>query len=304
MIKSVTAINYLGEALTIDPRVVGVDGFQFRGIEGLTPVKGTINQSKVSTMPGVKTNSTTVDGRNIVLTLGLLPATTVEETRQRSYRYFPVTHEVTLIIETDRRIVVTTGRVESNEPPIMGKETFTQISILCDDAYLYDASANSKVTASFYAVEGGFEFPFSNESLTEPLLEFGSIVGITDRVVHYNGDAETGVTITINAVGPVEGLIVYNPDTNEAVRIDHDILEAMVGTGISAGDKIVVTTDRGNKTATLYRGGLQYNILNALGRNVNWLKLRKGDNTLAYTATVGEAEVQVSIESLILYEGV
>ena len=54
--------------------------------------------------------------RNIVLTLILLPIPSIESVRQKTYSFFPIKKAVTLLVETDNRLVETTGYVESNEP--------------------------------------------------------------------------------------------------------------------------------------------------------------------------------------------
>lgn len=304
MIKSLTAINYLGEAITLDLMNPDASGFEVRYINGLDAGKATLNFSKVATIPGNKFNSATVDGRNVVIGLGLLNSPTVEEARHRAYQYFPRMREVTLIIETDKRRVTTRGFVESNESELFSADTALQISILCEDAYLYDASETSWTKTSFYGTTKLFEFPFSNESLTEKLLEFGSIEGVLSQDVYYDGDAEVGMTITMSFSGPVTNLRFYNDQTNEVISISNSVLTTMLGSGLNQGDRIVVVTNANEKSATLIRNGIRTNILNALGRNIVWPQFRKGLNRMAYSADTGVNDVQITVENQIIYEGV
>ena len=74
--------------------------------------------------------------RNIVLTLILLPIPSIESVRQKTYSFFPIKKAVTLLVETDNRLVETTGYVESNEPNIFSQQESTQISIICPDPTL------------------------------------------------------------------------------------------------------------------------------------------------------------------------
>jgi Phage tail protein. len=304
MIKSVKVINYLDDILVLELARPDLSGFEVRDIQGLGPVKATINTSKVSTRDGVVYNSSTLDGRNIVLQLGFLNAPTVEAVRLRSYQHFPLKTEVEIVIETDTRLVRTYGRVESNEPTIFGKDSSAQISIVCPDAYFYDAGPEGEITTSFYGTTGGFEFPFSNESLTVKLLEFGEIEGIYDQYINYRGDSEVGITIQVRVTGPVGNLTIYKPELNEGITIYSDILTTMTGEGLNSGDVLTIKTSVGGKSATLLRGGVYINVLNALGRNVDWLTLTKGNNKFAYVATSGQSNVQIEIESLVIYEGV
>src|SRR5688572_25789928 len=124
-------INHLGESLILTLRKPRESGFRVHDIKGLGPVKADIHTSSISTLDGVIYNSAQLGGRNIVLELGFLGAPTIEETRLKSYKCFPIKQNVTLIFETDTRTALTHGYVETNEPTIFGKETGTQISIVC-----------------------------------------------------------------------------------------------------------------------------------------------------------------------------
>lgn len=52
MIKSVTVINHLGESLKLDLASPEKSGFIVKSIEGLGPVKATVNTTKMSTTDG------------------------------------------------------------------------------------------------------------------------------------------------------------------------------------------------------------------------------------------------------------
>jgi hypothetical protein len=77
----------------------------------------------------------------------------------------------------------------------------------------------------------------------------------------------------------------------------------MTGATLIAGDVLTITTMRGNKRVILFRNGKYLNVRNALERTSVWLQLTKGTNRLAYSATTGIANLQITIESQILYEG-
>jgi len=305
MIKSVTVINYLGESLKLVLSNPAETGIKITDISGLGPPKATINTSKVSTVDGVIFNSATVAGRNIVFSTELLDLPTVEEVRIKTYKYFPIKRQVTLIFETETRLAAITGFVESNAPALFAEDPTTQISVVCEDAYFYDAHEGDDgiVRTDFYSTLPNFEFPFSNESLTDNMIEFGIIERKLDREILYPGETEVGMTITIEADGAVGDVVIYNPDSNDAMRLSSTKIRTMTGSGISAGDVITITTMRGNKKVTLFRNGRTTNIRNALDRTSVWLQLVKGLNRLAYSASSGIPNLQISIESKILYEG-
>lgn len=305
MIKSVTITNYLGESVKIelsdgDPE----HGLIIKNITGLGPPKANISMTDLATMDGALFNSARVEKRNIVIQMFFSFAPTVEDSRQRTYKYFPIKKPLKFLIETDNRIVETIGIVETNEPDIFSKDESNQISLVCDDPYFYSAGENGTNVTVFFGIEPLFEFVFSNESLTEPLLEFGSIENETEKTVYYDGDSEIGIVITIHALGAAGNITIYNTGTREVMKIDVSKIEALTGSGIVAGDDIIISTIRGSKKIELLRNGFYTNILNALDKNSDWFQLAKGENIFAYAAEYGSENLQFRIENQIIYEGV
>ena len=179
----------------------------------------------------------------------------------------------------------------------------TSISIICPDPFFYSAGEDGNNVTDFYSIDPLFEFPFSNESLTEPLLVFGEIQIKTEGVITYYGDAEIGVTIYIHAIGPANNINIYNTETREVMKIDTGKLQKLTGKGIVASDDIVINTSKGDKSITLIREGVSYNILNCLDKNTDWFTLAKGDNIFAFTADSGVTNLQFRIENKVIYEG-
>lgn len=304
MIKSVTITNHLDESIKLDLFNPEESGFIIKSIEGLGPVKANINFKELATNDGAIDNSARLSSRNIVMSLQFMESQTIEETRLKSYKYFPIKRNIKFLIETDSRICETIGRVETNVPTIFSNAEGCQISILCSNPYFYSAGENGTNQTIFYGTEPLFEFPFSNESLTEDLIEFGSIENRTEGTIYYDGDAEIGITIQIHAVGEAEGLVIYNTKTREIMRINDDKLKSLMGSGIQAGDEITITTSRGEKGIYMLRSGVTTNILNSLEKPIKWFQLSKGDNTFAYTASAGLTNLQFRIENKVIYEGV
>lgn len=304
MIKTVTVTNYLGESLTLELKNPWDVGIAITKIEGLGPVKADINSTEISSGDGARFNSARISTRNIVFTFRLLEAPTVEDSRQKTYKYFPIKTNVTLLFETDNRLCQITGYVESNKPNIFSEEEDTQISIICPNPYFISMSNGGMNTVVFFGDEPVFEFPFSNESLTDPLIVFGNIKLRQEEIVPYDGDSEVGFTIKMHALGEVRQITIYNTKTRETMKIDTDILNEITGSGIVAGDEITISTIKGDKHITLLRNGEEINILNALGKDVDWFQLVKGDNRFAYICEYGAENLEFNINYQTLYEGV
>lgn len=227
----------------------------------------------------------------------------VESSRHKSYKYFPTKKKLTLEFETDERTVVIDGYVETNDPTIFSKDEYTQVSIVCTDPYFRSKYPVETVFTSTDPYDG-FEFPFENNSLSEKLIIMGEIKDDKIYDVVYPGDADVGMTIIIQAKDSARGLEIYNTDTREHMWIDDEKLFQSTGGYISTDDIITICTIKGRKSATLQRGIKVYNIINAIGKDSDWIQLTQGDNIIGYTATNGIDFLSFKIEYYILYEGV
>ena len=118
MIKAITVTTPKGESLKLTLANPEESGLIVKSIEGLGPSKANINTTELATMDGSVYSSARTTERNIVLTLAMMFAPTIEDSRQKTYHFFPVKGKVKLVIETDNRQVQTEGYVESNEPDI------------------------------------------------------------------------------------------------------------------------------------------------------------------------------------------
>lgn len=301
MINKITVTNYLNESLELELKHPEKSGLLVQDITGLGPGKANINSTEMATMDGSIYNSSKLGSRNIVFTFKLLGSPTIELTRQKTYKYFPIKKLVTILFETDERICQISGYVESNDPVMFSNQTSTQISIICTDPYFYSLEPNETI---FSGVEPNFTFPFSNESTSEKLINVGDIIINQEQTVYYDGEGEVGIVINIHALGEFTNLSIYNYKTQETMIIDTNKLETLTGSPILPGDDIIISTVKGNKYAILLRNGVYTNILNCIDRNSNWFVLTKGDNLFIYTVSTGNTNIQFRIQNKIVYEGI
>ena len=183
MIRAVTFTNYLGDSIRLDLARPEESGFIIKSVTGLGPGKANINTTEIATNDGSLFNSSRMPSRNIVISLAYMWKDSIEDVRQLSYKYFPIKKKLTMLIETDNRQAEIEGYVESNDPTIFSKDEGSDISIVCPNPFFYSAGKDGINTTIFYGVEALFEFPFSNESLKDPLLEMGEIKNETEQVV-------------------------------------------------------------------------------------------------------------------------
>ena len=333
MIKSVKITNYLGESINLPLRYYPErPSFIIREIEGLGPMEADLNMTEMATIDGALDNSARANTRNIVFSLIFMEneeTPLIEDVRLLTYKYFPLKRPVTIEVQTDRRLCRITGRVETNNPDIFSDQEGCEISIIC--AYPYFTSVDDSITA-FGDVIPLFHFPFSNNKCeniidyvldgsmqdilddqlvpidtSNPNIVFGKVRDVVDASIDYFGDEETGVILTIHSIGRASGIRIRNGRTREEIVIDDFILQEITSgefPGLLEGDDLVINSNIGKKTVTLIRHGETFNVINALGRPIEWFLLAKGANPFVCTAEHGVEYLQFSVSTKVLYEGV
>lgn len=302
MIKSIKVTNSKGESLVLDLFHPEKSGLIVRSISGLGPPKASINSTDLATADGALYSSARASTRNIVFNLQFMFAPTIEDSRQLTYKYFPLKKLIKIEVETDNRSLETSGYVESNQPDIFSKEETTQISILCLNPFFYDP--NPSVT-QFATVTPTFEFPFSNESTNENLIEFGTINLDTRSIIDYIGDVDTGVLITIHALGSVSGyLTIYNVETQEKMVVDLAKIKTLIGKDYGSGDDIIISTVSGDKYVQVLHDGKYTNAIAAIEKLADWFQVSVGRNIFNFTVTKGIENLVMSFSYRNAYGGI
>lgn len=299
MIKQVNITNPKGDTLELVLAEPYNNGILVKDISGLAPTQSTINYQSLATSDGGLFSSARTEPRNITFTLGMV-GDDPEASRQITYEYFPVKQKITMTFASDQRKRTITGYVESHEADIFSKEESTVISVLCLDPWFYVYGPTAVV---FSGVRPLFEFPFSNESLTDPLLEFGEIMRDNRAFLDYDGDVDTGVIIQIVCEDNAEDIYLFNEETDERMHIDTSRITALTGAALKRDDTIEINTTQGQKRIRLFRDGDWYNIISALDRHSDWLILRSGTNIFGFEARTGEANLMVSFTYRTQYGG-
>lgn len=302
MIKSIIVTNHNGESLKLDLFHPEESGLIVKSISGLGPPKANINSTDLATADGAIYSSARASTRNIVFNLQFMFAPTIEDVRQKTYKYFPLKKKITIEVETDNRSLSIEGYVESNEPDIFSQEESTQISIVCVDPFFRDARPS---LVQFASVLPNFEFPFSNESLTDDLIEFGKIGLDTRSTLVYTGDVDTGILITIHAMGSVSGVLnIYNIETYENIKIDLSKIKALTGSDYRSGDDIIISTVSGDKYVQVLHNGKYYNAIGIIDKLANWFQLTVGENIFNFTVTNGVENLSITFEYRNAYGGI
>ena len=295
MLKRVRVINTDKTETVLELRRPMDSGLAIKSITGLGPPLATVNTTALASGLGDVFNSALISKRNILFNFKFMGVPSVETIRQSTYRLFPVRSFVELVFETTNRTLWTRGVVESNTPDIFSRDSGCTISVVCPDPFFYAWGDGSNQVTKFNGVDPLFEFPFSNESTTQKLLEFGDVYQFDEQSIMYMGDSETGMRISIQMDGTVKGLKLHNRDTNQFIGLDYVFQD---------GDQVLISTIKGSKKITLLRAGVTHNILGYLAAGSTWLSLIPGENTFAFTTLAGKENVSISLENFLVYEGV
>jgi Phage tail protein len=235
------------------------DLIQITNIDGLDPVKASVNISPYGSVDGASYTGSSVLGRNIVLTLKPNPdwdTWTYEKLRRLLYSYFMPKQLTQLVFYSDDLIPVEIyGIVESVSVNMFSKEPQLLVSIVCPDPY-------------FTALEATVLTGLDN--VVTPITYNGSVAaGISVKVSYTSGTAPTtigiqigdpkityfGVTATISATKYFEmssipmRKFVQNVDINTAV-IENLLSKIYIQEGslwpsLEPGDnEFVVVTDQ------------------------------------------------------------
>jgi hypothetical protein len=151
------------------------DLIQLRNVDGLDPIKATVNTSPYGSVDGSSYVGASVLSRNIVLTLHPNPDWvnwTYEKLRKLIYQYFMPKRPTRLVFYSDDMIPVEiSGVVEDVSINIFSKDPELLVSIICPDPY-------------FTALNG---IVLTGQTNDDPV------------VIDYNGTIEAGMHVKVTA---------------------------------------------------------------------------------------------------------
>lgn len=299
MILGVEAINRNNDRIYIDAQDPTKDGFFLVSATGLGSPEGDISMTDRTIIDGAIFNNGRARGRNPVLNIRLFWGNedeySNEQLRHRLYRFFPIKQRVKLVFTTETRKVYCEGIVETNEPDMFAKFEQVQISVLCEESYLFGMLEED---ISFNGVNPLFEFPWDNNSLTEPLIEFGEIYFLYDYELFYEGEAETGFNMHIEFNESAAGITISNIITGQFIKLSN--------VSFSSGDTLDICTIDGKKSI------IKNNTTNLIDKMYTetanqWVKIIPGTNEITIRDGSGAdvfASTTIDMVYQNLYEGI
>ena len=279
------------------------DSLIIQDMDGLGAGKADLHISPRASLDGDLFNGARVPSRNITMKLGSGLGLDPEDGRDIAYDILPIKQPVSLVFETSKKLVMIEGIVESHDPSIFTKEPALDISLRCIFPHFRSVDED-RTTIRMYSLENKFEFPFSNESLDEDLIEMGEHVLNQFVELRYTGTETTGMLIRFMFRAPTTNPSVYSERTDQTTRILSSKIRVGSTYGIQAGDIIEVDSVRGQRSIWLIRDHRRTKQLDALAPTSTWIELKKGINPISIQADSGINTFQTELIFDRYYAGI
>lgn len=307
MIHSITAINVKNEKLEMMLTNPWASGINVKNITGISPVGAEIYATEFGMIDGGMFSGARIPNREIVLTLGMTPSVAhkrplVEQARMVLYNFFRIKDPMTLLFKTDGRYIQIEGYVKDADVDIFSEKEDATVTIHCVDPWFYSPLISGE---GFHGIRKLFRFPFSNESLTEDKLEFGSISIDTRYSIFYEGDISIGFRMSLSfKTSNFHNIYLYNMETRERLNIYTDQIQLLTGSPLSDADELIINTTARYKGVYLVRDGITKNALSVVGKNSDWFKLSKGNNVFAFASDYGVENIEIDLTYQNAYYGI
>lgn len=267
------------------------DGIRYvvTAVSGLNPPSASLFTSKSPNRKGSKYNGSTLDERNIVLTIKILG--NIEANRNALYAWVDTEQYCKVYYKNGVKNVFCAGYVQDCPIDLFTDNEIVSVAIVCPDPYWRELQ---EIGADISSLLKQFTFPFAIDAAGIPFSTLND--GYTAKIL--NVGAETGIRISVTSKAEISDIVIVDAkDTTRVFRVN---------TTLTAGETVVIDTDSSPKTCKLYKtDGTVENILRYVGANPTWFTLKKGINTFGLSVGSGStSDVEITIGYTNKYLGV
>lgn len=257
-------------------------------VSGLNPPSASIFTSKSPNRKGVRYNGSSLDERNIVITIKILGD--IEANRNFLYSWIDTEQYVKVHYRNNTKNVYCEGHIEECEIDYFTDNEVIDLAIICENPYWHDLQAISTEISSLLKQ---FTFPFAVDAQGVPF----STIREDNATNVFNSGAETGLKITARCIGEVENLLIFDAnDTTRRFKINYNF---------PANWLIEIDSEASPKTCKAYApDGSVVNLMRYVSGNPTWFTLKKGNNLFGYSADGGLTGVEISVSFTNRYLGV
>lgn len=260
-------INARGDRLPLATN----DLFALTHVDGMTTAATSIASSTIGGADGDIVNSIQANARPIVIDLRVRSGVNVEDAKRAVLQIVKIKQLGTLEWTQNDRTVTISGIVENVDMPRFTNSVTMQISMYCSQPFWED------VAFVVQQISEAIDLHYFTDRVTDMLyfpedgIPLGEYDTIRTKRFYNDGDVAVGLEISIVAFDTVTNPIIYDGNGN--------FFGVGYGDGakrvqLQAGDNIVVTTHKGNKSIKLNGES----ILAKMRPQSTWLQLEAGDN--------------------------
>lgn len=248
--------------------------FYLTHIDGQTSASASVSSNVIGGVDGDTVSNMQADFRPLTFDLRIKNGVDVEDAKRRILRVIKLKQNGSIVWEQNGRTVEISGKVERIDMPRWAKGIVMQVEMHCEQPFWED------IEAVVERISEAIDLHYFTDDATDMLYftEDGIVIGEYDTTRSKNffneGDVSIGLEIVITALATVTNPIIYGAD-GTFFGVGYGTAEKQVL--MQSGDKIVITTHRGNKGVTL--NGVS--IFDKIKPNSTWLQLATGDNRFA-----------------------
>lgn len=259
------------------------DMFELTNIDGMSSVATSISSSTMGGADGDVVNNVHANARPLVLDLRIKNGVNVEEAKRAILQVVKIKQKGTLEWTQNSRSVVITGTVESVEMPRWTDAVIMQITMYCSQPFWEDVDFVVRQISEAIDLHYFEDSATGMLHFTESGIPLGEYDTIRTKEFDNNGDVSVGLEISIVALDTVTNPIIYDGNGNffglgyaptpksGMMRDSANFPQQFI---MQAGDNVVITTHKGNKTVRL-NGEMVYRYIKPRS---TWLQLEAGNN--------------------------
>lgn len=257
----------------------------------MTSLEGVSPESEVKTMllSGLD-GSSFVSSRFPERTISMIvqyreEAVDAEKSKLRLYRVFRPKEKITLRYISPNQDKYVEGYVTKCDTPPTTFPMVSQITVKIPDPYWHTSNDNLTLLCG---VADMFEFIKDNTELTA--VEFGMTKNSLLTTINYEGDAETGMTVTFEILADVTMIGIRNITYDVTLKVEADF---------TAGDIVTICTVPKHKSVTLLRNAESTDYLIKLAAGSRFPLIYQGENAIEVLIEGGSS---TSVSALASYK--
>lgn len=252
-------------------------------IDGQTTAAADVSTSVIGGLDGDTINSQQVQPRTVALTMKVKLGVSVEQAKRALLSVAKIKQELTLQWYQEGKTLILKGNVEEIDVPRWENGVALQLTLHCSQPYWEDIAEAVQEITQFISLHYFTEDPLDQLYFTDEGQAFGMYDFSRSRLFKNEGDVAIGFEARIVAVKTVTNPIIYDTDGN--------FFGVGYGTGakklvMNAGDVLIITTHKGNKTVKL-NGVSQFDKIKPQSQ---WLQMQTGENQFAVNSDDQDTE--------------